>query len=531
MSRVAPPVFVHIETHSSDPSLQNSSRQILHEVAHDTMVMALIDEELIIWLPGLNAECVDSIRWQLSLRQGGLDLGSAQIVNDRTPPPILRRAAKSGRAFCVWSDRSQQADAWRTLGISPPSRWIELLDLARAGGWPEDFSALMWNVLSIRPPQGLLPQYQVSHPQAHSSPIEYWTTRIRAAGNQLLGVADLYDPLRQHDEPDLLETHHAINKRGIRLDVELARDVLCLAREYAESQFSTIAATTQGTMSTSQLLDDRYVLSWLQSWGIPLTRLDAKSIRGLLNETRSQNVRFSASAESVLHARLTLAEQPIGSLWRALELVNPRQRICGHMEYYSSRSGEFSSPGIAFGQLMTMAYFSNSPWRTSYYRFPCLDQVRSRLPRGSSVDDILASMVTDCLIPADDHLFTVCRWRFLSKAILRWLVSHHSQREHHSGLTQSEDCRQLLVEQLRDALAHEQHAEFCHCQLEISSDAIQVRLPSGRSIFFRNIRAFDVDDFPRGGDGQLTQDLLHLRQQVRERIGQYQRSLFEGGSQ
>ena len=117
--------------------------------------------------------------------------------------------------------------AWREMGLPAPVRWIDASDLGRAGGWPTDWEQLQWNLLRVRSSEiGSLPNRSGSDDmQTHTNRSDRWTEAIRPRLDQLLGTADVYDRLKRHDEPEVLEVHHEINSHGIGLDVELAHAV------------------------------------------------------------------------------------------------------------------------------------------------------------------------------------------------------------------------------------------------------------------------------------------------------------------
>ncbi len=495
MSRIAPPVFVHIVTRSVCETATNSRSATLDGAVERFMCLAYIDNTIVVWLPGLDDDCVGSIVPRLGLGQRATQSELVQIVTDRKAPSILRRAATSGRPFCGWNSRSTEATGWRGMGLPAPARWIELRELARAGGWAVDFDELLWNLIGVRPTQtSTTPNdQQTSDVRSNLELADYWATQIRTGLDHLLGVADLYDRLKQHDEPELVELHHAINSCGIGLDVELARAVLSLGKEYAETQFSYIVDATGGTMTAVQLLDDAYVLSWLKSWGLRFPKLSPEALEWSRTHLRSVGLQRHPAVEAVLNARLLMARQPIGCLLRALELVDESGRVRHHMNYFANRSGEFSSRGIDFGALVASAFSTYEHWQFIFSSFPSWDELVSKIPAAESIDSVLAVMAADCFVPAAQHVLKVCHWLSLKDEIPQWIAGNRSRHSNCETNSPTDGTRRAFAKRVRRALDNGHSAEVGKCLFLPSSESIDVRLPSGRVLHYRKMESFHSD--------------------------------------
>ncbi len=492
MSRIAPPVFVHIAARSLCETAATSRSETLDDAGEKSVCLALIDNMIVVWLPGLDDDCVASITPRLGLGQRGTQSELVKIVTDRKPPSILRRAARSGRAFCGWNRRNTEAAGWRGMGLPAPARWIELRELARAGGWREDFDELLWNLLLVRPAQPTTtPNYQHRNDvRSNMEVADYWATQIRTGLDHLLEVADLYDRLSQHDEPDLVDLHHAINGHGIGLDVELAQAVLSLGKEYAETQFSYIADATRGTMTVAQLLDDGYALSWLQSCGLRFPNLNAETIEWSLAQIRSSGLQHPPAVEAVLHARLMLARQPIGSLLRSINLVDKTGQIRDHMSYFVNRSGEFSCCGIAISPLIAAVNSHHLHWRLMCIGVPNLQDLVSQLPAYESIESVMAVMVADCFIAAENHSLHVCYWPDLKAEILCWMAGKRCRQFRWLNDSSIAEVRDALAEQVRRALEDGHSTDVGKCHFSFCTEAMEIRLPSGRALYYRCVEPF-----------------------------------------
>lgn len=502
MTRIVPPVFLHIETLAPCEGRLNSKRFVINAAAEIDLCVAMTDDQIIIWLPGLNDERADLIAKRFDPQQAGMESESTHFVTGHKLPSLLRRAADVGRAFCTWNGRSVEVSIWRDLGHKEPLRWIDLREIARRGGWPENFDLLLWNVLHVRPTQRNKPTNgdRPHDGQFNTEAIEYWVTRIRSGLNQLLGVSDLYDRLSQYDEPDLVEVHHAINSCGIGLDVDNARAAWVNCREHAERQFANIYEATEGTMTVADLLNDAYVLSWLQSWGHQFPNLDLATIEGSRNHMRSLGLLHHPSVEAVLQARISLARQPIGSLMRALEMADVNGRVRNHINYFTNRSGEFSSRGIAIGELLAATH-----WRYAWVGGISTEasplKYLSSLPDEEWAENDLASIVSNCFVPAEHHMFCILHWRDLEIEALRWLVSDRLQLPGDSEAPWFDLpppwlflARSELARQLRDELSRPNQTGACKCRISIAPDGMNVRLPSGRAIHYRKLTSFSDDN-------------------------------------
>ncbi|MES2793562.1 MAG: hypothetical protein V4719_28370 [Planctomycetota bacterium] len=502
MARIAPPIFLHVATVQTSQSPAKASQVALNELPEIVLCLAMIDDIVIIWLPRQKAERADEIRRLISLPQLELKAESTQIVAGREVPAILRRAIRSGRALCNWDGRSREALAWCALGVAAPVRWIELRALARAGGWPENFNALLWNLFRVRP-TNLSAPWNTSRPkdvQIDAASADRWTTFIGVGIDQLLGMADIFDHLKQYDEPELLEVHDAINRRGIGLDVQLAHAVIRVANESAETQFASIPEATSGTMSMAQLLDDNYVLSWLRSWAFQFPDLNAKTIQWLQNHYCSAGLHLPPAVAAVLSARLEIARQPSTALLRALELLDGGGRVCGHMNYFVNRAGEFASCGMPFGALTAASPSCPKGGDVICKTLPCLSDIAEGLSPGESVISVLAVMAADCFVPSKDHLFGIIRWPDLKQEILYWLVGKPWPLMSNGMKFPIDAIRRDLADQVRRALVNGGQAQIGKCEISISPERIEVVLPSGRAIFYRTITSCNEDEL-RSIDG------------------------------
>lgn len=501
MSRIASPIFLHVGTVPQSKCRKDSEQPPVNELIENVMCLVLIDDEVIVWLPGQSDDRTEQIARRIVQPQAGTHLKSAQLATGRKLPTILRRAVKSGRAFCTWNSRTSGASLWRNLNLPAPRRWIDLRDLVRAGGWPQSFDNLVWNLLHVHP-RKQTPLGNSSSPNDNQSLMEitdHWAERIQAGLDQLLSLADLHDRLRQYDEPDLLELHNEINSRGIGLNVKAARVVLSVCREYAERKFAHIAEATGGTLTAANLSDNNFVMSWLRSWGLEFPDLNVETIERLLNQMLASGLQPHPSVEAVLQARISLAHQPFGTLVRALEMVDDSGRVRNHMNYFTNRSGEFSNAGIAIRDLLFATHWKYRwKWGISTKSPPDEDWRNLTMDEWSS--DELGELVSNCFVPSEGHVFAIFDWSGLEIEVLRWLINNRLKllddpEEPWIDLPPPwvDQARRELAQQFRNDMSRGNEAEAGKCRLTVTPDEVQVRLPSGRVIHYRKVTSFTED--------------------------------------
>lgn len=501
MSRLALPVFLQMQSSQRYDGSIDSTKRAVHELVEDIICVVLIDDEFIVWLPGLSQQFVRDIEREFARSQAGTWVEKVQIVAGRKLPSIVRQALSAGRTLCAWNSQAIAEPIWCGLNFPGPTRWIDLRNLARAGGWALGFDDLVWNLLQVHPNRhhqsgNCLPP---NRRKSLTAITDCWVERIRNEVNHVLSVGDLYDRLREFDEAELLELHNEINSRGIGVNVDAVSFVLGECRKNAERQFAHITEATGGTMTPANLLENEFVRSWLRSRGLEFADLNAETIEWSRNHMRASGLHVHPSVEAVLQARISLARQPIGTLMRAIEAVDDRGRVRNHMMYFANRSGQFSCPRIAIRDLLFASHWKYRwKWGISTEAPPGEDW------RSLTTEEWMryqpGELVSHCFVPGEDHVFAIFDWSGLEIEVLRWLVSDHLQVPYDPEEMAMEfpppwieKARRELAQQLHHALSRGQQRGASKWQLSVAPDVIAVRLPSGRSIHYRTVTPFSDD--------------------------------------
>jgi DNA polymerase len=214
-----------------------------------------------------------------------------------------------------------------------------------------------------------------------------------------------------------------VNRRGIRLDLELVDHFIELAREETERLDGECAILTNGAVTSPGTQTER-LIAWFRMQGMELESVDKEAIAETMETAADADIPLVA--QKVLFIRQRVAKSSVKKLTAMLACVEDDERVRGTIQYYGAgRTGRFA------GRLIQPHNFPRPLKGSSkvaerikelcagHYARDVLDWIR--LFVGEPLE-VIARCLRGCIIPSDGKVLVVFDFSQIEARVLAWLA-------------------------------------------------------------------------------------------------------------
>lgn len=420
------PVFIDLETQSTaDLKAAGSARYASDPTTRIGTAVALRDGDMVVWVPravwgktpcNLTADDVWPEGWP---RVSGFRV----VVSDSPPPTLLTWAANPSAPFVAHNANAFDALVWERFAPAPAGGWFDTLLAARAGGYPGALERLSQMLLGRgKDEAGRLLKRFCEGKVAQSGRVRYCEGEpgtlhliLRYNIADVLLLEQIYAKVQSYGEADVIAADRAINNRGVRLDVDLAKLLLTASGEAAEEATREITHLTRGAIHRGNVRSRNQVLAWAWEQGAALPDLRKKTVDrfgeehqddfdALMDGLDGEDVPAAnlGTVARVLKLKQTVGRITAKKLERALASVSPDGRLRHLLAYYAAHTGRWAGKGFQPHNLTKSVIKKiNTPGMLSARS---LDPMKAEAARhGAPLDDVVAALLRPCF-RADDGM-------------------------------------------------------------------------------------------------------------------------------
>lgn len=355
-------VLMDLETQSTTDLRKVGSRAYLTDPTTRLMSgVFLIGGVVHVWVPpgrapaGWDGE-PDRL-WPDGWQRGGYTL---QTWAGETPPPAVERAIADGWTFAAHNAAGFDAEAWARLVGGPQPAWYDTLPCARAGGLPGGLDALGLRLVGRGKDGGkealkLLYTAKMTPrgPRYNVATLHLWWEMLRYNVADVLLLERVYSTVEGYGEADVLETHHAIDARGILIDRPLLSTLRDLWSELQGGASDQVAEWTDGVVNEGNIRSVPQVKAWLAKQGLHVESLNRKSLELLYTNPDEFFGEIPDGVDvsrviAVLRARQTATRISTGKIDRLIAACagSADNRARGILVYQGAHTGRWSGRGF-----------------------------------------------------------------------------------------------------------------------------------------------------------------------------------------
>ena len=335
--------------------LRDSTTRLMCLVAkHDNLVLVWAPRSR---LPGRGLTLAPGALWPEGIARSTEGIMFCQ--GEEPPAELLEWIAK-GYTFVAHNATGFDAEAYELLVGGPqPAAWYDTMYAAKARGLPgglDTLGKLFLGVGKDAPGAKVLKLmytakekggeiiYPIGTPPA-------WQLLLRYNVMDVLLLERVFTRTLGTAEPDVLNTHTAINNRGVYVDSLWLDTLLVLWDEAIEYAQNEIERLTEGTLKSTDLRSGPKMKAWLASQGVKIDSLKKEEVERLYEfpeeyfEGGDYTERHLLVSE-VLKLRQTVARVGKAKLERIRQRVDTDGRVRGMFLYHGAHTGRWSGRGV-----------------------------------------------------------------------------------------------------------------------------------------------------------------------------------------
>lgn len=366
------PIFLDFETQSTADISEGGGR--LYAAHPSTRILILsvkCDDEFHVWIPDYIRCAIPahSRLWPNELKP----VFPVNLFRGSTLPVEISDLIKSNRPVVAHNGFHFDRFIWEKFFSTRPV-WLDTLYLARIAGRPGGLEALSKATLGLGKDRAkkLLPKLTTakeivlggkkvySYPVINPGDLAAFTTYAIADVELISRHWDLFADITV--ESDVIETHNAINERGVAVDEDLI-DLVEQVSLYSVSQAAKeICRLTNNKLNANNIRSVQQVHQWLNEWGISIVDEKGKPCLRkevvqryinspyIIEENLSSAIEIPPVVIDVLKLRMKALRITDAKVKRAKQCVR-KGRIHDLHSYHQAHTGRASSQYVQIHNL------------------------------------------------------------------------------------------------------------------------------------------------------------------------------------
>jgi len=236
------------------------------------------------------------------------------------------------------------------------------------------------------------------------------------------------------------------NDRGLTIDVELVKSIICILETWKESKIEELKKLTDSRVSTGNQRDR--IIDFILSQGYKIKGLTANIVKEALQDPKAPE-----NVKQILKLRQYLSRSSTAKFEKMIELADDNGIVRGNLQYHGASTGRFAGRGMQI-QNFPRASFAEEEKLINAFK-TSLEAVQELA--GGNLMYLASCLLRACIIAPKGGVLVVSDFSAIENRVLHWLAGDlESLQDFRNGKDQYKNFASTLYNVNYDSVSKQQ---------------------------------------------------------------------------